>query len=79
MLATLLLLVALTPGEANDSADDAGQAAGVPPADVWLLMQSLQGTYLGWGLDAQRVSISGWTELSETLSSNRVSNHAAAQ
>src|SRR5262249_33221093 len=40
-----------------------------PAPDRWLLMQGLQGTWPGWLLDAHRVSVSGWTDLSFTASS----------
>ncbi len=43
-------------------------------ADRWALMRVLQGTWYGAVLDDNRTSISGWTEMSYTASSNRVSN-----
>jgi hypothetical protein len=45
-----------------------------PPPDRWLLMKSLQGTWLGSDLDANRVQVYGWTEASFTASSDRASN-----
>jgi hypothetical protein len=43
-----------------------------PAPDRWLLMKALQGTYPGWLLDGERMSISGWTEGAYTASSARV-------
>jgi hypothetical protein len=41
-----------------------------PPApDRWLLMETLQGTWPGWCLDGNKITISGWTEVSFTASS----------
>jgi len=37
-------------------------------------MKSLQGTWPGWLLDGNRMQVYGWTELSFTGSSDRVSN-----
>ncbi len=45
-----------------------------PPADRWLLMRELQGTYAGDWLDTNRVSVSGWDELSDTVSTDRRDN-----
>ena len=44
---------------------------GTEPAAVepWLLMRTLQGTHLGNALDAHKVTISGWTDMSFTASS----------
>lgn len=41
------------------------------PADRWLLMQSLQGTYPGWLLDGNNLRVHGWTEMSFTGSTDR--------
>jgi hypothetical protein len=46
-------------------------AAAEPAAERWLLMKSLEGTWLGCALDAKRLTISGWTELSFTASTAR--------
>ncbi len=43
-------------------------------ADRWWLMQTLQGTGLGWLLDDSRVSISGWVNGSDTPSTTAHSN-----
>jgi hypothetical protein len=44
------------------------------PADRWLLMKTLQGTWPGWLLDDHRLTVSGWTDASFTASSDRASN-----
>jgi hypothetical protein len=42
-----------------------------PPApDRWLLMRELQGTYPGWLLDGNRLSVSGWVDSAFTASSD---------
>jgi hypothetical protein len=45
-------------------------AAPPPPADRWLLMKELQGTYPGWLLDGNRIQVYGWTDGSFTASSD---------
>jgi hypothetical protein len=40
-----------------------------PPADRWLFMESLQGTWEGDVLDRNRIQVYGWTDLSYTASS----------
>jgi hypothetical protein len=44
-------------------------AATSTPPDRWFLMKALQGTWPGAALDAERLSILGWTEVSYTASS----------
>jgi hypothetical protein len=52
-----------------------GAVAPAPPApDRWELMKLLQGTGPGLLLDGNRLSISGWTDLSYTASSDHFSN-----
>jgi hypothetical protein len=46
----------------------------VPSPDRWFLMKALQGTWEGAVLDENRVTVSGWTEMSFTASSDRDSN-----
>ncbi len=41
------------------------------PPDRWMLMKLLQGTWMGAGLDAERLSISGWEQGNFTASSVR--------
>jgi hypothetical protein len=48
--------------------------AAVTPADRWLLMQTLQGTWPGWLLDDNRLRLSGWLDMSYTISSAAHSN-----
>src|SRR5262249_19717220 len=43
-------------------------AAATPPAPRWFIMRELQGTGLGALLDDDRVSVSGWTDVSYTAS-----------
>jgi hypothetical protein len=71
MMHSLLLTTALTVGQT-----DTGPAPPPPPPapDRWLFMKSLQGTWPGWLLDGNRMSISGWTDASFTASSDRSSN-----
>jgi Putative beta-barrel porin-2, OmpL-like. bbp2 len=42
--------------------------------DRWVVMKALQGTWPGWVLDGNRLQISGWTDVSYTASSDRISN-----
>jgi hypothetical protein len=64
MWSALLVAGCLTPGQAPETAP--------PPAPPrWLLMEELQGTYPGWLLDGNRLSVSGWTEVAFTASSDR--------
>jgi hypothetical protein len=44
------------------------------PPDRWAVMHTLQGTWLGAGLDDNRMSISGWFEGSYTASSTNTTN-----
>jgi len=48
-------------------------AAPAPP-DRWLFMRALQGTWPGWELDSRRTQLTGWTDVSFTASSDRISN-----
>jgi hypothetical protein len=45
-----------------------------PPPERWWVMRQLQGTWLGALLDDNRLYFSGWTEMSYTASTSRVSN-----
>jgi hypothetical protein len=46
----------------------------VAPPDRWPFMKSLQGVWAGDVLDGNRMSISGWTEMSFTASTDRAGN-----
>jgi hypothetical protein len=85
MLSSVLLCAALTVGQNAAPEEAAPAAAEAPPStpappptapapDRWELMKALQGTWPGYVLDDSRVQISGWTEVSFTASSDRVSN-----
>src|SRR5690348_10321561 len=43
--------------------------------DRWLVMRSVQGSWLGVLLDDNRMSVSGWTEVSFTASSSARRDH----
>ncbi len=64
---------ALSTGQAEPEPPPTPKPAVAIP-DRWLLMKSLQGTWPGWLLDSNRLSLSGWTETSFTASSDRSSN-----
>jgi hypothetical protein len=69
-MAPFLLLCGLIPGQLQSEPpgpEPIVQSAAGP--DRYLLMRSLQGTYPGWCLDGDRISVSGWTEGSFTASS----------
>lgn len=71
MMQTALLCAALTLGQAEAP----GPLPPAPPApDRWLLMKALQGTWEGALLDGSRTQVYGWTDMSFTASSDRVSN-----
>src|SRR5437899_3289039 len=75
MFSCLLLSAALTLGQTPIVPDTSGTAAPAPPApsppaDRWLLMKSLQGTWPGWLLDSNRLSVYGWTDMTFTASSD---------
>src|SRR5262249_10358242 len=53
----------------EQSKPTAGTAVTAAARDRWFVMRSLQGTLLGAELDAERLSISGWTDASYTASS----------
>jgi hypothetical protein len=79
MFPWLVLGAALTLGQAQavpeaETPPEAPRAPTPPPADRWLLMKSLQGTWPGWLLDGNRLQISGWTDMSFTASSDHTSN-----
>lgn len=73
MLAPMVLSCALAAGQATPSS-----AAPAPTwsfgSDRWLLMKSLQGTWQGACLDENHLRVSGWTDMSFTASTDRVSN-----
>src|SRR5262245_37943125 len=75
MLPATLVWAALLLGQATAAPESAAPAPpAVPAPDRWLLMESLQGTWPGWLLDAQRIRVSGWTDMSFTASSDAHSN-----
>jgi hypothetical protein len=45
--------------------------AQAPPADRWLVMKELQGTWAGAVVDDHRLRLSGWTDMSFTASTDR--------
>ena len=76
MLPCLLLSAALTLGQTPAAQDTSSTAAPAPPApsppaDRWLLMKSLQGTWPGALLDSNRLSLYGWTDLTYNVSSDQ--------
>jgi hypothetical protein len=74
MLPYLLLSATLALGQTGDSSSPV-QAAPAPAAsERWLLMKSLQGTWPGAVLDAQRMQVTGWVDFSYTASSDQHSN-----
>jgi hypothetical protein len=89
MLSCLLLSATLTMGQAGGApaeppaaeapvpsgpTPEAPKAAAVPPADRWLLMKALQGTWAGALLDSERMQLTGWADMSYTASSDRRTN-----
>ena len=62
------------PAPATASTEPTPKAAPDAPAQEGLLMQSLQGTWLGPLLKQNRIEVSGWTDISYTGSSDRSSN-----
>src|SRR5205823_10501072 len=76
MLPCLLLSAALTLGQTPAAQDTSSTAAPAPPApsppaDRWLLMKSLQGTWPGALLDSNRLSLYGWSDLTYNVSSDQ--------
>jgi hypothetical protein len=77
MVCCFLLSLSLAVGQTGT---DTAPASAAPAASAplvpnrWLLMKSLQGTWEGWLLDADRLQISGWTDLSYTSSSDEHGN-----
>lgn len=68
MLGLPLLLSAIVIGQA-DAGPPSTEPPPIPattPPDRWLLMRSGQGTFPGWLLDSNRISVSGWTNGSFT-------------
>ncbi|HWY86733.1 MAG TPA: outer membrane beta-barrel protein [Gemmataceae bacterium] len=77
MLPCLVVVAALTFGQTDATAVSAGEGTAAPPAaapDRWLLMKSLQGTWPGAVLDANRMQVTGWADVSFTGSSAEHSN-----
>ena len=71
MFSCLLLGAALALGQtANPEAPPTPPPA-APPSDRWLLMKSLQGTWYGSLLDENRLNLYGWTDMTETASTDR--------
>jgi hypothetical protein len=70
MFSCLLLGTALLLGQAA-SEEKPAETPAPPASDRWLLMKALQGTWEGALLDENRLSLSGWTDLSFTASSDR--------
>lgn len=74
MLPSLLVSAALTLSQAPAATQETVSAPAPPaaaPADRWMLMKSLQGTWPGWALDSNRMQVTGWTDMSFTASSTR--------
>ncbi len=67
-----------TPPIQNPTSNDQSPAEQAPPEqpadDKWLVMKTLEGTALGDRLQASRIQISGWTDLSFTASSDQANN-----
>jgi hypothetical protein len=64
MFPCLLLSAALTIGQTGTSPEAAAPAPPppAPPAERWLLMRSLQGTWPGAVLDSNRTQVYGWVQ-----------------
>jgi hypothetical protein len=71
MLQLLLLSSTLAVGQATAAA---APAITTSDPDRWLLMQALQGTYLGDRLDGNYLKVTGWVDCSYTASSDEHSN-----
>lgn len=76
MVGSLLLMVSLSVGQTDPTANDESPASGpvIAMPDRWIMMKSLQGTYPGWILDGNRVQVYGWTDSSYTGSSAAIDN-----
>ena len=78
MLSCLLLGAALSLGQ-TESPDKAVEVQPAPTPTVqapdrWELMKALQGTWYGSLLDDNRLRLYGWSDMTYTASSDRVSN-----
>lgn len=59
----------------NSNAEQPAEAAApAAPSEEWLLMKTLEGTWLGSLLKENRIEIYGWTDMSFTASSDRDGN-----
>lgn len=80
MWTVILVAGSLCPGDLpapDEVAAPTPVAASPPPAapaDRWLLMRLLQGTYEGWLLYSNRIQVYGWDDLTYTASSDRRDN-----
>jgi hypothetical protein len=55
----------------GQTASEEQAAPAVAAPERWPFMEALQGTYPGWLLDGNRITISGWEDMSFTASSDR--------
>jgi hypothetical protein len=73
----LFVCAALSLGQTEAPAQETPEPPKTPAAttsDRWLLMKTLQGSWPGWLLDGNRMSLSGWLDASFTASTDRTSN-----
>src|SRR5437870_5475040 len=73
----LVLAAALTLGQTPAGPESQAPQAPTPPAsapDRWFFMKLLQGTWEGSLLDGNRMQISGWSDVSYTVGTDRHSN-----
>lgn len=49
--------------------EEAAKGPAAAPPERWILMKAMQGTWMGYGLDAARIQVYGWTAGSYNLSS----------
>src|SRR5438067_11753745 len=73
MWSTLLLCSLLAVGQTAPEPEKAvvPPPPAAPAPDRWFLMRELQGTYPGWLLDGNKLSVSGWVDSAFTASTDR--------
>ena len=76
MLPCLILAAAMSPSQSTTAEQtlQSSSQSSLTPADRWFFMKLLQGTWEGSLLDGNRMQVSGWSDVSYTVGTDRHSN-----
>ncbi|MCZ2343639.1 MAG: porin, partial [Bacteroidales bacterium] len=73
MISSILMSLLLVHGQTETPPSEPASESSTPASsdDQWAFMRSLHGSYLGQFLDERQITISGWSELNFTASTDR--------